>query len=382
MKTNSMALGSRALRADAFTAPEKFAERVRTYQRLILLIFTAFVLVMTFVLGFVEMDEKIRAEGVVGARDDEIVFAAEDGAVAVVKRFEGAQVKKGDLILLLDTTDLERQLLQLQNQLAELQAEHQLKLTKLETTKKNPLPKEFLGTDSELARAQSAYNYQLDRLKKLEELRKQGYASDDAIQTQQLATKVAEDELAKAKEKSKIVAEGYSDQVIKDAEAEAQLIQTKIENLKRVASDVESQIERRQIKANADGVITWVGKRHVGEPVKRGEHLVHISSSSAIEVKLFVKQIGVNRIEPTQEVLIRSSVYNWQRHGLAKGSVKFISPEPMLEGGGSAIPGEHRYLVVANVNSAPQPLPLGSVVSGEIVVRSAPIWKLLFGVEK
>lgn len=380
MKTASMTLSPRS-RTDTFTAPEKFTQRVRTYQRLILVVFISFVIVTALVLGFVPMDEKIRAEGVVGARDDEIVFAVEDGTVAEVKRFEGAQVKKGDLILQLDTTDLERQRLQLQNQLAEMKAEHQLKLTKLETTKKNPLPKEFLGADAELSRAQSGYTYQLDRLKKLEELRKQGYASDDAIQTQQLATKAAEDELAKAREKFKIVTEGYSGQIIKDAEAEADLIQTKIENLKRLLADVESQIERRQIKANADGVVTLVSKRHMGEPIKRGEHLVHISSSSAVEVKLFVKQIGVNRIVPNQEVLIRSSVYNWQRYGLAKGSVKFISPEPMSEGGGSPIPGEHRYLVVANVNSTPQPLPLGSAVSGEIIVRTEPVWKLLFGAE-
>jgi len=381
MKTAAIALSPRH-RAEAFIPPEKFAQRVRMFQRLILIVFVSFVLVVVAVLGFVDVPEKIRAEGVVGARDDEIIFAAEDGAVAEVKKFEGAQARKDDVILQLDTTDLERQRLQLQNQVAEMQAEHRLRLTKLETIRKNPLPKEFLGADAELARAQSAYDYQLDRLKKLEDLKKQGYASDDAIQTQRLATKAAEDELAKAREKFKIVTEGYSGQIVKDAEAEVKLIETKIENLRRLLADVETQIARRQIRASTDGVITLVGKRHVGEPVKRGEHLVHISSSSAVEVKLFVRQIGVNRIEPTQEVWIRSSVYNWQRHGLAKGTVRFISPEPMLEGGGSAIPGEHRYLVVANVNSTPQPLPLGSAVSAEIVVRTAPVWKLLFNVEK
>ena len=365
-----------------FTPPEKFTERVKLFQRLILLVFISFVVMTVAVLGFVHMDEKIRSEGVVGARDDEIVFAAEDGAVAEVKKFEGAQVKKGDLILQLDTSDLERQRLQLQNQLAEQEAEHQLRITKLETIRKNPLPKEFLGAESELARARGGFDYQEERLRKLEDLRKQGFASDDAIQTQRLATKAAEDELVKAKEKSKIVTEGYSNQVIKDAEAEVALLQTKVDNLKRLLADIELQIERRQVRASADGVITFVGKRHIGEPVKRGEHLVHVSSSNAIEVKLFVKQIGVNRLEPNQEVMIRSSVYNWQRYGLARGTVKFISPEPMIEGGGSAIPGEHRYLVVANVNSTPQSLPLGSAVSGEIIVRSAPVWKLLFGVEK
>ena len=334
------------------------------------------------VLGFVQMDDKIRAEGVVGARDDEIIFAAEDGAVADLKVTEGAHVKKGDLILQLDTTDLERQRLQLQNQFAEMQSEHQVKLTKLETIRKNPLPKELLGTDSELTRAQSAHAYQQERLRKLDDLRKQGYASDDAIQTQQLAAQAAQDDLAKAREKFKIVTEGYSAQIIKDAEAEAALLQTKVENLKRLLADVDVQIERRQIKACADGVITLLGKRHAGEPIQRGEHLVHISSSNAVEVKLFVRQIGVNRIEANQDVRIRSSVYNWQHYGLAKGSVKFISREPMLEGGASPIPNEHHYLVVANVNSSPQPLPLGSAASGEIIVRSAPIWKLLFGVEK
>jgi membrane fusion protein len=381
MRTRSLSLPSR-MRPDSFTAPEKFTQRVRTFQRLILVVFVSFVVVVVLVLGFVDVPEKIRAEGVVGARDDEIIFAAEDGSTAEVKKFEGGAVKKGELILVLDAGDLERQRLQLRNQLAEQEAELHLKLTKLETIRKNPLPKEFLGADAELARAQSGYEYQTDRLKKLEELRQQGYASDDAIQTQRLATKAAEDELAKAAEKFRIVTEGYSQQIVKDAEAEVRLIQTKIENLKRLLADIEAQIERRQIRANFDGVLTLVGKRHVGEPVKRGEHLAHISSSSAVEVKLFVRQIGVNRIEPTQEVLIRSSVYNWQRYGLAKGTVRFISPEPVPEGGGSPIPGEHRYLVVANVNSAPQPLPLGSAVSAEIVVRTTPLWKLVLGVER
>jgi multidrug resistance efflux pump len=382
MKTASPTLLSRARRTDTFTAPEKFAQRVKTYQRLILLIFVAFVLVVILVMAFVQIDEKIRAEGVVGARDDEISYALEDGAVAEIKKWENARVKKGDLIMQLDIVDLERQRLQLQNQLAEVESERQVKLTKLETTRKNPLPKEFLGAESELSSAQSQHDYQLERLRKLEDLKKQGYASEDQIKTQQLATKAAEDELNKAKEKNKIVTAGYSAQVIKDSESEVTLLQTKVDNLKRLLADTDAQIERRYIKAPADGVITLLGKRHVGEPVKRGDHLVHISSSAAIEVKLFVRQIGVNRIEPNQEVLVRSSVYNWQRYGLAHGSVSFISREPMLEGGSSPIPGEHRYLVLANVHKTPQPLPLGSAVSGEIVIRSAPIWKLLFGVEK
>lgn len=381
MKTASPTLLSRADRPDTFAAPEKFAQRVKTYQRLILLIFVAFVLVIGFVMGFVQIDEKIRAEGVVGARDDEIIFAVEDGTVAEIKRWENTQVKKGDLIMQLDTTDLDRQRLQLQNQLAEVEAERQVKLTKLETIRKNPLPKEFLGSESELSSAQSQYDYQFDRLRKLQDLQRQGYASEDQIKTQQLATKAAEDEWNKAKEKNKIVTAGYSAQVIRDAESEVQLLQTKLDNLKRLLGDIDSQIERRQIKAPADGLITLNGKRHVGEPIKKGDHLVHISSSTAVEVKLFVRQIGVNRIEPNQEVLIRSSVYNWQRYGLAHGNVRFISREAMIEGGSSPIPGEHRYLVVANVHRTPQPLPLGSAVSGEIVIRSAPIWKLLFGIE-
>ncbi len=382
MRSQSMAISARGDRADAFSAPEKFTQRVQTYQRLILLIFAAFVLVVAVVMVFVQVPEKIRAEGVVGARDDEIIYAAEDGSVAEIKRWENTQVKKGDLVLQLDTLDLERQRLTLQNQLAEQEAERNIRVTKLETTRKNPLPKEFLGADSELASAQSAYDYQLDRLQKVEDLHKQGYASEDQIKTQQLATKAAEDELTKSKEKYKIVRQGYSEQVIKDAEAEVALLQTRVANLRRLLADVDAQIERRQIRASVDGLITLVGKRHVGEPVKRGDELVHISSSQELEVKLFVRQIGVNRIEPNQEVLIRSSVYNWQRYGLAHGNVRFISREPMSEGGGSPIPGEHRYMVVANVDSTPQPLPLGSAVSGEIVIRTAPIWKLLFGIDR
>ncbi|MSR65648.1 MAG: HlyD family efflux transporter periplasmic adaptor subunit [Verrucomicrobiae bacterium] len=382
MKTASPTLLSRGGRTDTFAAPEKFAQRVKTCQRLILLIFVSFVLVIILVMGFVQMDEKIRAEGVVGARDDEISFALEDGAVAEIRQGENARVKKGELIMQLDIVDLERQRLQLQNQLAEVESERQVKLTRLETTRKNPLPKEFLGSESELSSAQSQYDYQFERLRKLDDLRKQGYASEDQIKTQQLATKAAEDDLNKAKEKNKIVTAGYSDQVIKDSESEVTLLQTKVDNLKRLLADIDNQIERRNIKAPADGVITLLGKRHVGEPVKRGDHLMHISSSSAVEVKLFVRQIGVNRIVPNQEVLIRSSVYNWQRYGLALGNVSFISREAMLEGSSSPIPGEHRYLVVANVNFTPQPLPLGSAVSGEIVIRKATIWKLLFGIEK
>lgn len=377
MKAATLSLGSRQTLSEGCFPPEKFAQRVRTFQRLILLVFCAFVLVVVFVLGFIEMDEKVRAKGVVAARDDEIVFAAEDGSVAEVRHWEGQTVKKGDVILLLDTTDLERQRLQLQNQLAELKAERQLKLIKLETTRKNPLPKEFLGVESELARAQFNFEYQQDRLKKLEELQKQGYASEDAIQTQRLATKTAADELEKAKEKFKIIGEGYKTQIIKDAEAEAELLQTKVDNVTRLIADLEKQIERRLIRSPATGEITMLTKRHVGQPVQRGERLAHISSSKAVEVKLFVRQVGVNRVEPNQEVRIRSSVYNWQRYGLAHGTVRFVSPEPTIEGGGP-IPDEHHYLVVANVHETPQPLPLGSTVNAEIVVRTAPVWKLLF----
>lgn len=377
MASATQTLLSRPGKADTFTAPEKFARRVKTFQRLIVLVFCAFVLAVAFILFFVPIDESVRARGVVGARDDEILFATEEGSVAEIKRFEGAKVTAGEVILRMDTADLERQRLLLQNQLAELKAEHQQKLIKLETTRKNPLPKEFLGSESELARARSGFEYQQQRLKKFEDLRKQGYASDDAIQTQQLATKAAADELRKAEEKFNIVNQGYSENIIKDSEAEVTLLQTKVSNLERLIADLDKQIERRQIRAGADGIITMLNKRHVGEPIARGERLVHISSSDAIEVKLFVRQVGVNRIEPNQEVRIRSSVYNWQRYGLARGTVRFISQEPSVEGG-SAIPDEHHYLVVANVHNPPRPLPLGSTVNAEIVIRNAAIWKLLF----
>jgi hemolysin D len=99
------------------------------------------------------------------------------------------------------------------------------------------------------------------------------------------------------------------------------------------------------VTAPADGVVLDVAKRSVGSIMREAEPLVTIVPSDApLVADIVISSSDVGHIHPGAEVVLKVDAFPYQRHGLLKGRLLYVSEESyaMTEAGGQAQGGAPR----------------------------------------
>ena len=355
---------------------EKLQKNLRLIRIWIISAVLGFGIILIVLIGVVPVDERVSANGIIVSEEERYLYAPEDGILQEVKAYEGTRVKMEDPILLLDTQQQENWRIQIEAEIKESQAALDLKKVQLEKVNKMPLQKEFWHSRSELAQAQQQTLHAETELRRYTQLLEEKLTSQSEYDTRKLAYDMAQAELAKAKENVAMLDRGLEETAKKEALADLNAAGARLDRLTVDLRVCREQIERRQIRAPIDGMVTLVIKRRPGERVNRGDDLAHVSGGEPKRVKIFVGENQVHRIRIGQHVRMRSNVFEFMRFGYIHGTVTEVAMEAYPRQPGEPMK-EGSYLVVAHVQETPARLVLGSTVEASIILRRVPVWKLL-----
>ncbi|MFB2879433.1 HlyD family efflux transporter periplasmic adaptor subunit [Floridanema aerugineum] len=105
-------------------------------------------------------------------------------------------------------------------------------------------------------------------------------------------------------------------------------IQQTIERNKREFQQVETDLKKTKIIATADGIISKINLRNIGQTVRPGEEIAQIVPSNApLLIKAAVAPQNKSKLKEGQDVEMRVSACPYTDYGTLKGKVKAISPD-------------------------------------------------------
>lgn len=355
---------------------EPFEPKLHLIRRWIWIASIGFVAIATAVLILVPVDEKVHASGVVVAAEEVFVYAPSEGTITRLLVSEGTNVVAGDLLIALDTHDLETRHHQLEGELSEMLAVAELKQTQFERVMKLPLPKEFWHAQTELAAAEQRRHHAVAEEARFRKLLAGGLTSQSEYDSRALNAQMAETDSVKASNTVNVVQHGLEESIAREAVADVKSALARVARLRGDVLLCEREMERLSIRAPADGRVTLLLKRRVGEQVTKGEELVHLTRGEANYARLFVGEMQFHRIRAGQPVRLRTPLFDSLRYGLIEGRVERVALEPSPRGA-SATGDESRYYVEARIERSPMPLVLGSSLNGEIILDQMRLWRLL-----
>lgn len=300
------------------------------------------------------------------ASSGERVSAAAGGRVATVGVHEGQRVSAGEVLATIDTSQLENDRLRLAaaRDAARNAREAASRMSELATAQFNAaqaarhaelgqaLRDESRGrqrrtADIKLAQGTvAALAREAERLRALE---RDGAASRSQVEQAdaklgearvqlEAATVAAAGGRAAVLQRQLELAE--RDFAVRREELAQQLSQqtSELAAAERRLGNLELEIAKGQVKAETAGVIGTVSVTP-GDVVQPGHAMFVISPESGLRVDAAVQVADVARLRVGMPVRIRLDAFDWQRYGVATGTIRQISPdaEPISAGGGQAL---------------------------------------------
>ncbi len=225
----------------------------------------------------------------------------------------GDRVKKGQLIALID----DRQIVaDIENAKANLaHAEQNLKLIQ------DTYPLKIKEQEAINNSLKSQADYAAANLKRQEELRKKGFATDDEIERARKEYEVSKSQLEQGVATLKRLNEEYNNQ-LKLARATVDQNRARLKNL-----DVTLSYTR--IYAPISGIVSQVSTQE-GEMVVSGlstTNLITILDPTKLEIWIYIDETDIGRVKEKMEVEYRVDAY---RNMVFKGIISTIYPQPEI----------------------------------------------------
>ena len=345
--------------------------RKYSYMRRLVVGGVTVILGLAAIAAFVPVEDNVDAPGQVYPADDYEIHSTLEGVISQLAVVPGKRVTKGQVVARLDDKTVRDALAQLANRREALVAERLVAEKGLAQLRLDPLPEELRHTASELTRAEAELDL---ATKKLERGRK--LAQKKAVSTQsveELAGKqaVAASAAQIAREKHDLVRKGLARAIIAKAEARLKHFDAQLAGVQRQRRLVEEDLERHSLHAPVDGLVVAVPK-HEGQAVEAGELVAIIAASDRTELILRVDEEYFKEVAQGLPVRIYSSVFPYRDYGLATGNVSAIDPWARHD------TDRPYYRIWVAVESSPFEMKLGSTVSGEVVLGTKPLYRVLF----
>ena len=363
-----------------------------------------------------------------------LVQAATEGAIIGIFTKINQSVKRGDIIAILDSSQLQTQASQMQTNIQ--QAQLQLIQIKAQIKAlKSQIEAETDKIDRDIASAKAEYQRRLreyqDRkittvaeveeeqanlkLAQDELTRYQQLIDSGAISQLQLSEKQAAYNTAQARLKRVQTALNPSDaeaaialETIAQQQATGKatlatlnkeqqaLIQQRIEINKLLERDrsslqqLKKDLETTKVKATADGIIAKLNLRNPGQTVRAGEEIAQIVPiNSALEIKAQITPQNISKVRLEQAVDIRISACPYPDYGTLSGVVSKISPDALtVDLNNTILPSVSSTKAVYEATIAPDslvlsqgnkqcPLQLGMEGRADIITNQETVWQFI-----
>jgi multidrug resistance efflux pump len=334
-------------------------------------------------LALFSVELTIRTTGQVYSRDEARLYAPFAGVIARHRAMLGQDVRAGEILLELDDTDLALRMVQLERELAEVDAaliQQDIALRKLAI---RPAPPEMASAPQRKERLARIAAIQNEIEKSYADGRGQQVISDLELRRQEIERLRAELEFIQADLLAGWHESGLSDLERERIEAERQRLAAVRELLQTELALVRSQREACRIRAPIDGRIVALHARYAGMAVARGAELMKVAPTGGpLLVHATVPERNVDLLRVGAPARMESKVFDSMLEGAVVGTVVRIAPEALpLDGHADAGRASARYEVDIAVERTPYPLVLGSRVDirlylgrrslAEILLRNA-----------
>jgi len=244
-----------------------------------------------------DLTEVVTTNGKVEAIDPAVIRAEMNAFVTQVAISEGRQVRQGQLLLKLDTSDAEAQLARTRQMLLEAQES-------LRAAQAGGRTEELAQLEADQRKSQAEVERLRNAQAGLERLAARQAATPEEVSQNRLA-------LTKAEATAKQLAT-RKEELQRKARIEAESAQLQVDNARAEIASLEKKVRQGNLVAPIDGTLYLFGRSdqatavpvHVGDYVHTGDLLAEIGSLQHLRVRAFVDEPELGPVAPGQHVLI------------------------------------------------------------------------------
>lgn len=322
----------------------------------------------------------IRTTGQVYSQHEVRLFAPADAVVAKRVVELGQSVKAGDILIELDDSDLAMREIQLQREIAELDADRARQEVALKQLEVRPAPPDVLTASARKQRLARIAEIQQNIEQSFAGGREQQTISELELRRQEIERLRSEMELLQADLLARWRDAGLPELETEQARIERDRLVTVLALLRRELELVQAYREARRIRAPIDGHVVTLFARYPGMAVARGSELLKIAPTSGpVLVRAEVPERNIDLLRVGTRALMESKVFESVLEGLVRGTVQRVAPEADRAAATEAA--APLYEVDITVDESPYPLVLGSRLDirlllgrrsiAEVLLRSA-----------
>lgn len=274
-----------------------------------------------------------------------VVQSYSSGLVKSIKVSEGSYVKKGDLLIELDTQSIEIDENQLN--LKKKILKYQMKLYK-KIINNNDISK--INIDDYSTKIQPYVQEILDNYTShkntIADLEKEKYSSDLNQQIAQVKLEEYKENGAEYQVQSqKLLIQQYtlsSEQIalqIKDAESQySSQVNSKLAEINSQLDEIRTDINKYRLSENhlnitapVSGYVNSLDINTIGETITSAQELMTIvPDDTALEMVCYVTNMDIANVKIGMETEIKLEAYPYNKYGTIKGKVKYISPSSFV----------------------------------------------------
>lgn len=304
------------------------------------------------------------------------------GTIKSINFEEGAYVKKGDILVELDTQSIEIDIESLNSQREILEAQkviytlikngEDVSNVDITTYGENLQPYIMTIIDND-----KAYRNNLSVLESAKEnagltrdiaqIKRDDYNVDSNISmaefnAQELVLKQAENEFIQTELNVLKAQTSYSEQI----NSSISDINSKLKQAESELEKYQLSLEYQKITAPVNGYINSIAVNNIGETVTSAQQIATIVPADApVEMVCYVKNMDIADIQVNMNAEIKLEAYPYNKYGTVKGTVKYISTSSFnSEQLGSV------YLVKLDITDVPEGINIVSGLSGSVEIKT------------
>jgi membrane fusion protein, adhesin transport system len=374
---------------------------------MLLIAIVGFVAAFALWAGFAQLDQVTRGTGrVIPSKQLQIVQNLEGGIVRDIAVVEGQSVKKGDVLLRMDSTQLGADFAKgqagynaLVAKITRLQAEASFGAPSFPSSLVQAAPDIvsaemtlFSARQSELSANLSVAQSHLQQAEvqaqaagqsarlaaqevtmitplvekgiepRIELIRAQGRAQETASQTQ-----AANSAVNQARSEVQAVRERHHSRAVEELAA----AKGELSGQGGALPALQDRVTRTEVKAPISGTVNRVLVATVGGVVRPGEPLVEIvPKDDSLVVEAKIKPSDVAFLSPGQTAMVKITAFNFSTYGGLEGVLEYISPDAVKDDRS----GETHYLVrvrtkssVLQTKQGPRPITAGMIAEVDVM---------------
>ncbi len=346
-------------------------KKIKIFRVLILIAFLIIVLA-GLVFTIFKMEDVVYAYGEVGGIKDYEFRSMVDGKIIEILKDDGEHVKQGEVIMKLDSTELEDKLEAVKNSVIEIEAELKVKEDSLSLLSADPLPTHYRNIEIDLDEARKRLERSEGKLERCKELFDRKVISKTDFENVEVEYIKNKANLEKAESDFQKVSKGMGGKIISHAENQMKLLKIKLENRCRELKLLEKHLADYTIMAPETGLIIHMPHKP-SRYVQKGDLLCRMTSVKQKKYTAYVDERKIYKIHPGQKARINSRSYNYYNFGYFKGQVLMIDEMPVKKND------TFYYPVEIAITEEPYNLKLGSTAEIMIVTGKERIISCLLG---